>query len=90
MYRYDVFMVSAPLSTHTGNTIVVNSFTVTSPTGTTINIPVASGNSATTTAFTGQSLSGTWYVYATCTCYSGTTVGYSSSVYYPVSITATY
>lgn len=77
--------VSAPLTKHSGTAaIIVNSFVVVSPSGTIATIPVASGNSATTTAFNGETAKGTWRMYINCSCPSGGLANaYGSSTYRP-------
>lgn len=70
--RVSNLKVTAPLSTHTGTAaVIVQSFVVTSPSGTTVTIPVATGNSATTSAFNGETARGTWKMYIICSSPSG-------------------
>lgn len=83
--------VAAPLKSHSGTAaVIITSFVITSPSGTTITVPVASGNSATTSAFDGESAKGTWRMYINCTCLSsGLLNAYGSSTYKPT-MTITY
>ncbi|MDE6432673.1 MAG: hypothetical protein K2L07_00415 [Lachnospiraceae bacterium] len=83
--------VTAPLTKHQGTAaVIVNSFVVVSPSGTIVTIPVASGNSATTTAFNGEKAKGTWRMYINCSCPSGGLPNaYGSSEYRPT-MTITY
>mgnify|MGYP003343376710 CR=1 FL=1 len=55
-----------------------------------ITVPVASGNSVTTSAFNGESAKGTWRMYINCSCPSGGLPNaYGSSTYKPT-MTITY
>ncbi|MDE6626445.1 MAG: hypothetical protein K2K56_08760 [Lachnospiraceae bacterium] len=77
--------ITAPLTKHQGTAaVIVNSFVVISPSGTIATIPVASGNSATTSAFNGEKAKGTWRMYINCSCPSGGLPNaYGSSTYNP-------
>lgn len=81
--------VSAPLSSHSGNPVVIQYFKVTAPSGNQYIATVATGNSSTISINPTESLVGTWSVQAYCYCPSGM-YSYGSSTYYQVSIKATY
>ena len=82
--------VTAPLSSHSGNPVIIQYFELTAPSPSlnTYIIPVASGNSG-TISLPGEPIVGTWKVRAYCYSPSGMNP-YGSSTYNPVSLTLTY
>ena len=80
--------VTAPLSTHSGNPVIIQCFELTAPSLNTYTIYVASANTGTIT-LPYEPIIGTWKIRAYC--YSPTGMySYGSSTFYPVSLTLTY